>query len=146
MGMQPLQLHVVALTTVSVEYGWMKPYNPTVYTDCRMQLQFCYNLSQATGQICSCKCHMQLKTSCIRQLQNDKFLVVNKYMFILHSLTNNSLYPYNMYHLSIYIKRCLIPQIFLKKKPNLFSHSFFADSLVFKKNGTIIYFNPFFSQ
>ncbi len=58
------------------EDGWMKPYNLTVYTDCRMQLQFCCNLSYAIGQICSCKCQMQLKTSCIRQLQNGKFLVV----------------------------------------------------------------------
>ncbi len=78
MGTQPLQLHVIALTTVSVEYGWMKPYNPTVYTNYRMQLQFCCNLSQATGRICSCKCRMQLKTSCIRQLQNGKFLIVNE--------------------------------------------------------------------
>jgi hypothetical protein len=33
-------------------------------------------LSYATRRICSCMCRMQLKTSCIRQLQNGKFLVV----------------------------------------------------------------------
>jgi hypothetical protein len=33
-------------------------------------------LSFATGRISSCMCRMQLETSCIRQLQNAKFLVV----------------------------------------------------------------------
>jgi hypothetical protein len=41
-----------------------------------MQLQFSCNLSYATGLIFSCMCRLQLKTSCIRQLQNGKFLVV----------------------------------------------------------------------
>ncbi len=46
MGTQPLQLHAVALTTISVEYGWMKPYNPTVCTY-RIRIVGCnYNFLQ----------------------------------------------------------------------------------------------------
>jgi hypothetical protein len=43
-----------------------------------MQLQISCNLSFATGRISSCMCRMQLETSCIRQLQNAKFLVVSE--------------------------------------------------------------------
>jgi hypothetical protein len=58
--------------------GWNRitqPYILVLY-DCRMQLQISCNLSFATGRISSCMCRMQLETSCIRQLQNAKFLVV----------------------------------------------------------------------
>jgi len=32
MGTQPLWLHAFTLTTISLEYGWMKLYNPTICT------------------------------------------------------------------------------------------------------------------
>jgi len=47
-----------------------------LHTYCRMQLHVPCNLSYATTQICSCMCGMQLNFSCMRQLQNPKFLVV----------------------------------------------------------------------
>jgi len=48
-----------------------------LHTYCRMQLHVPCNLSYATTQVCSCMCRMQLNFSCIRQLQNPKFLVVS---------------------------------------------------------------------
>jgi len=47
-----------------------------LHTCCRMQLHVPCNLSYATTQICNCMCRMQLNFSCMRQLQNPKFLVV----------------------------------------------------------------------
>jgi hypothetical protein len=44
------------------------------YTYCCRILSVACNLSYATRRICGCMCRMQLKTSCIRQLQNGKFL------------------------------------------------------------------------
>jgi hypothetical protein len=45
-----------------------------------MQLHVLCNLSYATTQICSCMCRMQLNFSCMRQLQNPKFLVMFEYI------------------------------------------------------------------
>jgi len=47
-----LELHVVTLAIVSLEYGWMKPYNPTI----------------CTCQIWSVKCNYNSFTTCLRQL------------------------------------------------------------------------------
>jgi len=47
-----------------------------LHTYYHMQLHVPCNLFYATTEICSCMCRMQLNFSCMRQLQNPKFLVV----------------------------------------------------------------------